>query len=1062
MTDLTPDLPSRDDPTRKGIIAWFARNTVAANLLMIFIILGGLISAFSIRQQMFPEIEIDWLQVQIYYPGAAPKEVEEGITLKVEEAFKGIQGLERVITYSRRSASQAYIKVAKGYDPQEVLDEVKGEIDSISSFPAGIERPRVERFKYKQEVLYLSLYGDMTPTQLKDLGKRIHEEIQALPTVSISEYYSGLGYEIGIEVSKDKLREYNLSFQDIAQAIRSESSNMSAGQIKAADGYISLRVENQAYRGYQYEQIPLINLHDGTVVKLGDVATVHDGFEDGIQYSKFNGKNSVAFFIGATRDQSITNVAKVVKDYVADKEKQLPDGVHLETWVDFTYYLQGRLDMMLTNMYMGAALVFFMLALFLRVRLAFWVMVGLPVSFLGTLMFMPMDWVGITINVASLFGFILVLGVVVDDAIVIGESAYQEIEDKGQSVENVIRGAQRVAMPATFGVLTTVAAFMPMLMADGPAKGFSIAIGGVVILCLLFSLVESKLILPAHLAHMKYRPHNPKNPFHWARSHIDSGLKRFVSEIYRPKLEVLLRYRYAVLATFFGILMVSIGLFNSGLIRFIGTPKVPSDFPDVRIEMQVTASEQATLDTALAVEKMIKDVDAQILAEYGQSMIKSMHVDLQSRTRARIMTMLVDPELRPIDTFELAAKWREALPALPGVKSLNIQDNLMGNDRDDGDISFRLEGANQDELEAAIMDLRDKLSTLVGVGDINDSRRQQTQEVQLELKPLAYSMGLTLADVARQVGYSFYGIEAQRILRNGEEIRVMVRYPEDQRNAIGLVEETLIRTPNGADVPLSEVADFTIVNAPAEIRHENGKRSINIWAAVDATQAEPQKIAGDIRDNFLPAMLKNYPSVSSSVSGRVQEEMEDQAKQLRNFILSMVVVFALLAIPLRSYTQPLMIMSVIPFGLIGAMIGHIIMGLDMSVMSVFGLIAVAGVVVNDSLVMVDYVNNARREGIPITQAVLDAGCRRFRAIILTSLTTFIGVFPILLETSMQAKIVIPMAVSLAFGVLFATLITLVMIPCLYVAGGDIRKKLGGFWGSVRVRSTQLGRGSAEG
>ncbi|WP_390594093.1 efflux RND transporter permease subunit [Simiduia litorea] len=1031
-----------DDPTRKGLIAWFARNTVAANLLMFFIIIGGVISAFSIRQQMFPEIEIDWLQVQIFYPGAAPKEVEEGITLKVEEAFKGLQGLERVITYSRRGMSQAYIKVAKGYDPQVVLDEVKSEVDSISSFPAGIERPRVERFKYKQEVLYLSLYGNLTPTQLKDLGKRIHEEIQVLPSVSISEYYSGLGYEIGIEVSKDKLREYNLTFQDIAQAIRNESSNMSAGQIKAADGYISLRVENQAYRGYQYERIPLITLHDGTVIKVADVATVHDGFEDGIQYSKFNGMNSVAFFIGATRDQSITSVANVVKQYVADKEKQLPDGVHLETWVDFTYYLQGRLDMMVSNMKMGAVLVFLLLALFLRVRLAFWVMLGLPISFLGALMLMPMEWVGITINVASLFGFILVLGVVVDDAIVIGESAYQEVEDKGQTIENVIRGAQRVAMPATFGVLTTVAAFMPMLLADGPSKGFSIAIGGVVILCLLFSLVESKLILPAHLAHMKQRPHNPKNPFHWARSHIDSGLKYFIANVYRPGLEKMLHYRYVVLMTFFGIFLISLGLFSTGLIRFIGTPKVPSDFPDINIEMQVSASEQSTLDAALAVEKMLKDVDAKINAEHGQSMIKSMHVDLQSRTSARIMTMLVDPEIRPIDTFELAAMWRAAMPALPGVKSLTIQDNLMGNDRDDGDISFRLEGANEAELVLAIIDLRDKLSSLVGVGDINDSRRQQTQEVQLELKPLAYSMGLTLADVARQVGFSFYGIEAQRILRNGEEIRVMVRYPEDQRNAIGLVETTLIRAPNGADVPLAEVASFNIVNAASEIRHENGKRSINIWASVDATQAEPQKIAAEIRDEFLPAMLKNYPSVSSSLSGRVQEEMEDQAKFIRNIVLSLVVVYALLAIPLRSYLQPFMIMSVIPFGLIGAMIGHLVLGMDMSMLSLFGLTAVAGVVVNDSLVMVDYVNGARREGTRLWDAVLDAGCRRFRAIILTSLTTFIGVVPILLETSMQAKIVIPMAVSLAFGVLFATVITLIMIPCLYVAGGDIRVKMG--------------------
>ncbi|AFU98374.1 efflux RND transporter permease subunit [Simiduia agarivorans] len=1038
MTDNQPELIEQEDPTRRGIIAWFARNTVAANLLMVFILLGGLISAITMKQQMFPEIEIDWLQVQVYYPGAAPKEVEEGITLKVEEALKSLQGLERVITYSRRGMSQAYIKVAKGFDPQEVLDEVKGQVDSISSFPAGIERPRIERFKYRQEVMYLSLYGDLSPTQLKDLGRKIHEEIQSLPSVSVSEYFSGLGYEIGVEVSKDRLREYNLTFQDIAQAIRNYSSNMSAGQIKAADGYISLRVENQAYRGYQFEQIPLVNLRDGTQVKLGDVATISDGFEDGIQYQKFNGKNSVAFFIGATRDQNIMSVAQVVKNYVEKKEAQLPDGVHLETWVDMTYYLQGRLDMMKSNMWMGAALVFFLLAIFLRVRLAFWVMLGLPISFLGAFMFMPLEWVNISINIASLFGFILVLGVVVDDAIVIGESAYNEIEEKGQSVENVIRGAQKVAMPATFGVLTTVAAFFPMLLADGPSKGFSIAIGGVVILCLLFSLVESKLILPAHLAHMKQRPHNPKNPFHWLRQHVDGGLRHFVENIYRPKLQSLLNYRWAVLASFLAVLLISFGFFGSGLIRFIGTPKVPSDFPDINIEMQITASEQATLDAALAVENMIYEVDKQLEAEFGQKMIRSLNVELRSRTSARIMSMLVDPEVRPVDTFELAARWREAMPPLPGVKTLTIQDSLFGNDRDDGDISFRLESTNQEELYLAVQDLRDKLSTLKGVGDINDSRRQQTHEVQFQLKPLAYSMGLTLADVARQVGYGFYGIEAQRILRNGEEIKVMVRYPEHQRNGVALVEDTVIRAPNGAEVPLSEVADFTMVMAPAEIRRENSKRSINVWASVDAQQAEPQKIAQDIRDNFLPAMLKNYPSVKSSISGRIQEEMDDQAKQMRNFLLSMIVVYALLAIPLRSYTQPMMIMSVIPFGIIGSMIGHMIMGMDMSAMSVFGLIAVAGVVVNDSLVMVDYVNNARREGSPLIQAVVDAGCRRFRAIILTSLTTFIGVVPILLETSMQAKIVIPMAVSLAFGVLFATVITLLMIPCLYVAGNDIR------------------------
>ena len=428
------------DDTNKGLIAWFARNSVAANLLMVFIIIGGLLTANTINKQMFPQVKINWIEFSAPYPGAAPQEVEEGITIKIEEALETVQGLDRVITYSNRNASSGYFRIDEGYDPQIVLDEVKSAIDSIPSFPDGMERPTVERIKYRQEVMYISLYGDMTNMELKELGRRIHDEIQQLPLVNISDFYGGLGYEISVEVSKDKLREYGLSFADVAQAVRNQSRNMSAGQIRAENGYINLRVENQAYRGHEFERIPVITLEDGTKVLLGEIATIVDGFEEGLQYSKFNGKNSVTFFVGAAENQSITNIAKVVNKYVEEKSATLPAGVNLETWVDMTYYLQGRLDMMMDNMKSGAVLVFLMLALFLRIRLAFWVMMGLPVCFLGTLLVMPMEFVNVTINVTSLFAFILVLGIVVDDAIVMGESAHAEIEDKGHSTESVIRG----------------------------------------------------------------------------------------------------------------------------------------------------------------------------------------------------------------------------------------------------------------------------------------------------------------------------------------------------------------------------------------------------------------------------------------------------------------------------------------------------------------------------------------------------------------------------------------------------------------------------------------------
>lgn len=1040
-TDTAKKKPEIDHSidTNTGIIAWFARNSVAANLLMIFILVGGFFTISTINKQMFPQVKINWISYAAPYPGSAPQEVEEGITIKIEEALETVQGLKRVITYSNRGYSNGWFEVELDYDPQVVLEEVKSAIDSISSFPEGMERIKVEREKFRQEVMYISLYGDLTNGELKELGRKVHNEIQQLPFINISELFTGLDYEISIEVSKDKLREYGLSFRDIANSVRNYSRNMSAGQIRAENGYINLRVENQAYRGHEFEQIPVVTLEDGTKIVLGEVATIIDGFEEGLQYSKFNGKNSVTLFIGAADNQSITDIAEVVKKYVDDKASVLPPGVKLETWVDMTYYLEGRLNMMVDNMKSGAVLVFLMLALFLRVRLAFWVMMGLPVCFLGTLLVMPMEFVGVTINVISLFAFILVLGIVVDDAIVMGESAHDEIEEHGHSTENVIRGVKRVAMPATFGVLTTIAVFLPFLFGEGPSSAFGKAIGSVVILCLIFSLVESKLILPAHLVKMKMKAFNPKNPIDRLRLWVDTKLKHFIETVYRPSLALFINYRYAVLMFFISLMLISAGLFSGGFVRFVGQPKIPHDFPRVTVEMNVDASEKATLQTLLNIQGVINRVDKNVEAKYGNSMISDMQVDLRSRTSGQLMVKLVVPELRPIDTFALADLWREAIPNYPGVKSLTIGDNLFGGGRDDGDIAFRLESKNDAELLAASKELKTKLNSLKGIGDVNDSRQTSAKEVQFELKPLANSLGLTLAEIASQVSYSFYGLEAQRILRDSEEVKVMVRYPLDQRSSVGHVDDVLIQAPNGAELPLSELATITMHDGVTRIRRENGNRTINVWASVDAEQVEPFKVATDIRDNFIPELLRKYPQVKSEVSGSIQEEMESASDQMRDFVISSLIIFSLLAIPLKSYSQATMIMVVIPFGIIGAVLGHFILGMDLSALSVMGILAAAGVVVNDSLVMVDYVNNARKRGERLKDAVMHAGTKRFRAIMLTSITTFIGLVPIIFfEVSAQAKIVIPMAVSLAFGVLFATIVTLVLIPCLYLIIEDVK------------------------
>jgi len=1027
------------DATKKGLIAWFARNPVAANLLMIFILVGGALTAFTINKQMFPQVQINWIEFSAPYPGAAPQEVEEGITIKIEEALETIQGLDRVITYSNRNSSSGYFRVDESYDPQIVLEEVKSQIDSIPSFPDGMERPTVERIKYRQEVMYISLYGDVSHAELKELGRTIHDEIQQLPQVNISEFYSGLGYEISVEVSKDKLREYGLTFNQVANAIRGSSRNMSAGQIRAENGYINLRVESQAYRGHEFEQIPVVTLSDGSKILLGEIATINDGFEEGLQYSKFNGQNSTTFFIGAADNQSITDIAEIVKEYVADKSEVLPANVHMETWVDLTYYLEGRLTMMIDNMKSGAVLVFLILALFLRVRLAFWVMMGLPVCFLGTLLVMPAEFVDVTINVVSLFAFILVLGIVVDDAIVMGESAHDEIEAKGQSIDNVIRGVQRVAMPATFGVLTTIAAFVPFVLDDGPSSAFGKSIGFVVIFCLIFSLIESKLILPAHLAQMKPKKHNDKNPLDRVRAFIDNKLKAFIQQYYKPALQVCITYRYAVFMVFMSVLLISAGLFSGGIIKFIGQPKIPHDFPRIKIEMNVDSAEKHTLETMLNIQRVLQSVDEDIEREYGSKMIADIEVRLQGRVSSEITIKLVDPDDRAMDTFALADLWRKSIPNYPGVKSLTISDNLFGNEREDGDVAFRLESQNDEQLLLAAQELSKKLNTLKGVGDVNDSRQTSAKEVQFELKPLAYSLGFTVADIASQVGYSFYGLEAQRILRDTEEIKVMLRYPLEQRSSVGHVSEVMIQASNGAELPLSELADIKLTEGVTRIRRENGNRTINVWASVDADQVEPFKVADDIRDNYMPELLKKYPAVKSQLSGKVQEEMESQGTQLRDSVISLMVIFSLLAIPLRSYSQPLMIMTVIPFGIVGSIIGHLMLGMNLSTLSVFGIIAAAGVVINDSLVMVDYVNNSRKQGVRLHEAVMYAGSKRFRAIMLTSLTTFIGLVPIVFfEKSMQAQIVIPMAVSLSFGVLFATVVTLILIPILYIIIEDIR------------------------
>ena len=1020
---------------QSGIIAWFARNSVAANLLMLVLIGGGLFSAVLINKEVFPSFTLNLINVNVAYPGAAPQEIEEGINIKIEEAIQDVSGIKKITSVASDGVGSVTIEVDDGYDVQAVLDESKLRIDAIATFPDNIEKPNIFQIKPENNVIWVSVYGDISLHDMKEIAKSIREDITDLPGVTRAKLNGVRDYEIGIEVSEDKLREYGLSFSQVAQAVQNSSIDLPGGSIRAKDGDILLRTKGQAYTGEDFAKIAVLTKPDGSRIMLPQVAEIKDDFEERLGYTRFNGKPAAIIEITSIDDQNALAISKQVKTYIAERQSSLPANVQLDTWGDLTHYLQGRLNMMLSNMFYGALLVFIILALFLDLKLAFWVMMGLPVCFLGAMLLMPM--VGMSINMLTLFAFILVLGIVVDDAIVIGESAYSEVEENGHSLNNVITGVHKVAMPATFGVLTTIAAFVPMILVSGPMGIIWKSIGMIVILCLAFSLIESKFILPAHLAHMKVRKKTkPTNVFSRFKVALNDKLQFFIHHKYRHFLEACIKQRYNVVALFIGVLILSIALVASGKVRWVFFPDIPSDFIQVQLEMDEGSSELNTLTTVQQVEDALYKMNAVMEEQYGSAVVKHSFVSLNSRTSAFIFTELTKGEDREVDGVTIAEEWRKQLPELLSVKKLNI--NASTNDTG-GDLSFRLTSSDLDQLAEASKEIKAKLATYEGVYDISDNFSSGSHEIRLNILPEAEAQGLTLSDLARQVRYGFYGYEAQRILRNKEEVKVMVRYPLEQRRTIGHLENMMIRTQNGQTVPFSSVASVELGDSYASITRVDGRRAITIRANANKNKVEPSKVVDEVQSEFIPYLTAKYPHVSASLDGSSLDEQNAMIGLIQGFFFAMFTIYALMAIPLKSYSQPLIIMSVIPFGMIGALVGHFVLGLSMSVLSLCGIVALAGVVVNDSLILVDFVNKAREEGKPLLQSAIDAGCYRFRAIILTSLTTFVGLAPIIMEKSLQAKIVIPMATSLAFGILFSTVVTLILVPVLYIILDDIKR-----------------------
>ncbi len=1034
--------------TNKGIIAWFARNSVAANLLMIILLLAGLGAVLTIKKQAFPEIQLEQVNIRVPYLGAAPQEVESGVIDKIEESIRGVNGIKRIRSTAVEGLGTVVAEIASGYDIQEVMEEIKTQVNSISTLPEQTERPVVYRIRFQSNVLWLSLFGDATEQTLKELAKQIRDEIKKQPGVSKVDVVAARNYEVAVEIPEHRLREYGLTFEQVVSAIRGSSVDLPGGSIRSESGNILLRTKGQAYYQNDFDNIVLVKNADGTRLLLSDIATVTDGFIERARLATFNGQNSVSIRIDAVGEDDTLRIAETVKQYVEKKRTELPPSVSLDYWGDSSYYLQGRLDLMTDNLLMGVLLVLIALTLFLEFRIAFWVMVGIPVCFLGALAMLPLPFFDVSINMISLFGFILVLGIVVDDAIIIGESAYSEIEKRGKSTDAVIAGAKKVAMPATFGVLTTIAAFVPMLMVGGAQSAIWGSIAWVVVLCLTFSIIESKLILPAHIANMDTKPWDPdkggiyalgrfgSNTLKKIRGAVSRGLNNFIEQRYRPLIEKCIEFRYVTMAAFFAMLILMFGVMSAGFVRWVFFPDVPNDFMQATVQMEEGASNEATVLAIKEIEAALMRVDQQLLSEGEDMVVKHRLVFLNSDTAGQIVVELDKSEGREVDSFEIGRRWREQIPEIPGLKAFKLSNSGFGGG---ADIALQLRGTNLDNLQKATAELKLALAAYEGVFDIEDNLLGGNDEIVLALKPEADLMGITLAELARQVRYGFYGAEAQRIQRNGEEIKVMVRYPREERRSIGDLENMRIRTANGGEVPFSQIATYTLQPSFSAINRVNGERAVTITAAADKARIEPGKVVAEVRRTVIKELEQKYPGVTGELDGASQDEMDAQRDLMKAAVFALFCIYALMAVPLKSYAQPLIIMSVIPFGLIGAVIGHMVLGLSMSIMSVFGLVALAGVVVNDSLIMVDFVNRARAEGVAIKQAVVQAGTQRFRAILLTSLTTFVGLAPIVLERSLQAKIVIPMAVSLAFGILFATVITLVLIPALYVMLEDVKK-----------------------
>ncbi|WP_165857758.1 efflux RND transporter permease subunit [Marinobacter sp. JSM 1782161] len=1025
----------------RGIIPWFARNPVAANLLMVLVIALGAIALGSLQKEAFPSMEPDSLTISVTYDSGSAKQSEEGLAIKIEDALEGVTGIDSITSSSTTSGTTVTVEKTSDYDLDTLLRDVKTQVDAISNFPADADNPVISKGEREEHSLWIQLYGDAGRRTLQQLADNLKTDLLAHDNVSRVSISGWLDPMMAIEIDEGRLQAYGLTLSDVEDAVNAGSSSAMTAVLRDENLYLQLKASEQAYLKEDFANIPLITTASGDRIRLGDVAQIRDTFDDTTStLSRFDGKDSIALQIVTTGTDDISDSVNGAREVVQQwrDDGKLPETVQLATWYDRSTSINERLQLLIDNALFGILLVFALLALFLNLRVAFWVAMGLPFVFFGTLYFMGEPFLGLTLNEFTTFGFIMALGIVVDDAVVVGESVYAVRRAEGDTLRNTVRGTMRVAVPTLFGVFTTVVAFFALSQIEGGLGKLYAQFAAVVSLCLVLSIIESKLILPAHLAHLKTRTTASRNPVGqlWGRIQgLASGaMETFTERAYRPLIRLALNFRYTVVVLFMAVLILVLAMPFDGTIRMSFFPDIAGDTARANITLQNDASYGLTHKALTHLEDSARQADRDLRHNEGDSAIEHLQVTSSADQSGTVTVKLVDDS--PFNLDQFVREWTTLAGNPEGTRTLSIQSRREGVD------ALRVElRANDDSLLTGAGELfRSKLEAIPAVSGIEDNLQPGQPQLHLALTPQGEALGMTTDDLAEQVMQGFNGQVVQRYQRNNDEIEVKVRFPEADRQSIVDVMQSNVRAPDGTVLALSSVATASLGYTRDTITRIDNKRAVYISSDVNKDAMSSTELVSLLQRDVVPEVQSAFPGVDVHFAGEAEQQQETQSSMTQVFLIAMLVIYMLLAIPLKSYVQPLLIMTAIPFGIVGALLGHWLNDLSLGILSLNGIIALSGVVVNDSLLLVSRYNDLRRGGMDRKQAIVESATSRMRAVILTSATTFAGLYPLLGETSHQAQFLIPAAVSLAYGILFATVITLILIPVLLRIQTDLEER----------------------